>query len=203
MAYFPLFGPVPHKLELVFLQTSVSNLDKRYRRRTLSRTHIRDIFDWAINTDGLDRALSAPSPTETAHIPFFTPTDSSSNSQPPFPNKPQTPCQNYTEPTHPTSACHFPCGHCGAPNPSASPNDPCTSPPPSTPPPHWPPNSLGLLRRLRQPPFPVPTRPAPHLGLPRPLPQALPMRPPPELPHRATAPGPLPVRLRRGGQDRE
>ncbi|KAK4153026.1 hypothetical protein C8A00DRAFT_15739 [Chaetomidium leptoderma] len=79
-----------YSLRIIHPRMTLSQLDRRSRRRSLSRTHIEEMFDWNTNLD----AISDP------------PADDHSTEQPR--------CENCTARDHLTYACRSPCGHCGA-----------------------------------------------------------------------------------------
>ncbi|KXX74210.1 hypothetical protein MMYC01_208980 [Madurella mycetomatis] len=97
----PLFS----KLQVTFPRMTVSELDRRSRRRSLSRTRIEEMFDWNIDVGAmLDASKAQP--------PAVTPAQTKDNPHP----KPPISCSNCASTEHRTSACTAPCGHCGAPN---------------------------------------------------------------------------------------
>ncbi|GAB1319463.1 hypothetical protein MFIFM68171_09673 [Madurella fahalii] len=97
----PLFS----RLQVTFPRMTVAQLDRRSRRRSLSRTRIKEMFDWNTDLDAMPDASKAQPSTVPPIQPQATP-------QP----KPPTPCGNCTSTEHRTSECTAPCGHCGAPN---------------------------------------------------------------------------------------
>lgn len=73
---------------------TVAQLDRRSRRRSLSRTHIERMFHWHTDIKGRSPAI-APGQSPKGR-----------------PN----PCANCASTQHLTSDCTAPCGHCGAPS---------------------------------------------------------------------------------------
>jgi hypothetical protein len=97
--YIGEHNPLPSRarIQVTFPRMTLAQLDRRSRRRSLSRTRIEEMFDWDVDILGVG----------------VIPNTSNSPSQPC--------CHNCASSTHSTSECKSPCGHCGAPNPSSSP----------------------------------------------------------------------------------
>ncbi|KAH8911182.1 hypothetical protein BR93DRAFT_324031 [Coniochaeta sp. PMI_546] len=131
---------LPGKLMVMFPRLPLSVIDRRSRRRSLSRSHIANMFDW--DCKDLEPAIERANPSRAnkkqekkqpqqltrkywaqernaARTPAQR--DSSNkhdtSSPPEFPLYP--PCFNCTSRGHPLSECLQPCGYCGAPNPMA------------------------------------------------------------------------------------
>jgi hypothetical protein len=119
-------GPfLPGKLMVLFPRLPVSELDRRSRRRSLSRSHIADMFDSDYNyllvPDPKEQAQqeetpsgadAAPTPPTQREVP-----DRQHVSAPPAP-EPKPTCANCASPEHGLKECLEPCGYCGAPNPN-------------------------------------------------------------------------------------
>jgi len=90
--------PPTSKVQLIFPRMTLAQMDRRSRRRSVSRTRIAEMFDWDIDLMG----TGVTSPKE--RIKFR-------------PN-----CENCAGLDHFTSDCAAPCGHCGAPNPTPLPS---------------------------------------------------------------------------------
>lgn len=97
----PLEKLPTHKLVVSFPNMKVTEMDRRSRRRSLSRTRIEEMFDWDVDL----AAIKAPA--SVVHtIPRPSPYISIAH------------CENCGMRGHNTFACAAPCGHCGAPNPN-------------------------------------------------------------------------------------
>ncbi|KAK4044077.1 hypothetical protein C8A01DRAFT_12411 [Parachaetomium inaequale] len=107
-AFVPLPKEVHYtrRVQILYARMTLSQLDKRSRRRSLSRGRIEEMFDWDTH---LQSSRNAPPTSSIAKT---------GGSQKPQ----QQHCENCTSQAHRTPSCRAPCGHCGAP----SPNDPGT-----------------------------------------------------------------------------
>ena len=79
-------------MDIIFPRMTFSQIDRRSRSRSLSRTRIAEMFDWDINVPNL-------------------------RDSPPPGLEPR--CGNCFEPYHATLECTSPCGHCGVISPKA------------------------------------------------------------------------------------
>lgn len=89
------------KVDIIFPRMPLSEIDRRSRRRSLSRRNIHDMFDWNTAAVRQDRSST------TEHGPEINTT------QPPVQM-----CENCRSASHKTASCTRPCGFCGAPNPN-------------------------------------------------------------------------------------
>ncbi|KAK3352588.1 hypothetical protein B0T25DRAFT_478190 [Lasiosphaeria hispida] len=117
-ADFPLPSQfaVMAKMEIMYPRMTLGELDRRSRRRSLSRTRIEEMFDWNIDLAGIG-ANSTVSPKELIS-PTSDPAPPSTKRQHCLKPRYEPRCENCTDRTHHTIECTSPCGHCGAPNPS-------------------------------------------------------------------------------------
>ncbi|KAK0643392.1 hypothetical protein B0T16DRAFT_459544 [Cercophora newfieldiana] len=97
-----IHSPVPpfSQLQVIFPRMTLAQMDRRSRRRSLSRTRIEEMFDWDTDLVGMGVVPAQDAP------------------------KPQPRCDNCADPGHSTTECTLPCGYCGAPNPESSPPSP-------------------------------------------------------------------------------
>lgn len=120
---------LPGKLMAMFPRLPLSVIDRRSRRRSLSRSHVANMFDWDCK-DLRPPASSGPNNKQKQkhkQQPDGNPArvrameqkskkdpsikkDTSSSLHPP--------CANCTLTSHPLAECLRPCGYCGAPNPT-------------------------------------------------------------------------------------
>ncbi|KAK3323978.1 hypothetical protein B0T19DRAFT_486238 [Cercophora scortea] len=113
----------PNTLEFVFPRMTLAQLDRRSRRRSLSRTRIREMFDWDINIASIPRNEKKDSNNSSNKPPESTLSTPKPPSATPEPaneqprSRPPLQCQNCTGTDHNTYDCLAPCGFCGAPNP--------------------------------------------------------------------------------------
>ena len=104
------------RLVILYPHMSLTQLDRRSRRRSLSRTRIEEQFDWDTDIVGITAASTTDTTTGLPGKP---------TTMPDFPKmstaeEDRHRCQNCATTTHRTADCEAPCGHCGAPNPNAS-----------------------------------------------------------------------------------
>ncbi|KAJ4401668.1 hypothetical protein N0V82_010850 [Gnomoniopsis sp. IMI 355080] len=124
---------------LIFPKMSLSVMERRTRRRSLSRTRIAEMFNWDITIEDPPpeppAATYAPKPPPYPW-PKWLPHDDDERvewrkdrgqrggekfnlfSGNPHPASPSAPCKNCASTDHATQQCRLPCGHCGAPNPN-------------------------------------------------------------------------------------
>ncbi|KAJ9137773.1 hypothetical protein NKR19_g8112 [Coniochaeta hoffmannii] len=108
---------LPGRTMVIFPRLPLSVLDRRTRRRSLSRSHVADMFDW----DCEDLSASASALTSSVENHKQVREKEKPASSNPFP--PCPPCANCASRGHPLSDCLQPCGHCGAPNPKTLESD--------------------------------------------------------------------------------
>ncbi|KAK0715257.1 hypothetical protein B0H67DRAFT_553820 [Lasiosphaeris hirsuta] len=114
--------PLPSKfeimarMEILYPRMTLRELDRRSRRRSLSRTRIEDMFDWNIDLVDIGASSTPPLRETVSPIsgPALTSTEGQSSTMPQYEPR----CENCADRTHHTTGCTSPCGHCGAPNPS-------------------------------------------------------------------------------------
>ncbi|KAM7191318.1 hypothetical protein V8F20_009373 [Naviculisporaceae sp. PSN 640] len=89
-ADIPAYGRLrlPGELIFMFPRMRVSQLDRRSRRRSLSRTRIEELFDWDVNVPNPRDQTSSPKPGRLT-------------------------CHNCLQPGHQHTSCPSPCGYCG------------------------------------------------------------------------------------------
>ncbi|KAK3687688.1 hypothetical protein B0T22DRAFT_457818 [Podospora appendiculata] len=113
----------PNTLEFVFPRMTLAQLDKRSRRRSLSRTRIQEMFDWNIGTASIPGSIKKESNSnKPPGSPSSTPEQANEQPRSRHPLR----CQNCAGTDHYTLDCVAPCGFCGAPNPKLT-----NFPPPS------------------------------------------------------------------------
>lgn len=110
-------------MRVMYPRMKLSQLDRRSRRRSLSRTRVAEMFDWSVDlaaTKGDSPTTSSASTsggnTATGQDAIPVPGSSAPASSKQKP-KGHGPCANCGERSHRTRDCTGPCGHCGAPNP--------------------------------------------------------------------------------------
>ncbi|KAK1768132.1 hypothetical protein QBC33DRAFT_558299 [Phialemonium atrogriseum] len=112
-------------LQVIFPRMKLSQLDRRSRRRSLSRTRVAEMFDWDLDLDEAKPATPESRGATKADRQNAKEQDNNNNNNP-TPDAPVSsrrkpkiprPCDNCGETSHTIRTCTAPCGHCGAPNP--------------------------------------------------------------------------------------
>ena len=123
-AFLPHFGTestADRPLNIMFPRMTLSQLDRRSRRRSLSRSRIAEMFDWQLDLTQIERGT--PERGRAAASGSHNATDQGTQPVPGMSastrkkHKTSGPCNNCGETSHTILACTAPCGHCGAPNP--------------------------------------------------------------------------------------
>ncbi|KAK3390645.1 hypothetical protein B0H63DRAFT_466216 [Podospora didyma] len=111
-ADLPKPGPFQNRacLQIVFPRMTLARLDKRSRRRSLSRTRIEEMFDWGADVANLG-AGPEPEPRRLSRDKKQIVSLEQNIRARKLPH-----CENCMDTSHLTSECLAPCGHCGAPS---------------------------------------------------------------------------------------
>ncbi|KAL2022895.1 hypothetical protein VTK56DRAFT_4426 [Thermocarpiscus australiensis] len=122
--------PIPsiqdcHMAQLLFPRIPLSELDRRSRRRSLSRRYIQDMFDCSNDVDELSNTSELFSSSPEAYEGHSSVSETLSRAATGMGAAKwggekhlsgRLRCGNCKRTSHPTSNCIYPCGHCGAPN---------------------------------------------------------------------------------------